>query len=730
MHTYFTILGFATAASADVPTETFELGRIQSPVDWILPVCVFVALATFAIVMYRRDCRELGGRPAILLSSLRLFALLGLLAIWLQPQWRARRDVVDRSRVILLVDTSQSMDRRDVTSDSAPKTKTSAGRSRSEAVVDELTSGSLLPQLRRLHDVVVYGFDEGEKPSLLATLPYVGASDAKPTATEDASTSLAAQALVVRYQRTLLLTGAILLTGLVLVGVYLFRPVARGTPPLWLVLAGTACVMGAVGLATWTLRSPTRPSMLALLGLRNSQPTLASSSKDTANEKQDRQPDWRELLAPRGTETRLGQAVYHLALGERSAPVAGLIVLSDGGQNAGMSLENAVAAALESRITVHSIGLGSRLETSAARWVSFDAHDRALPGDPFEVKARLRAVGLAGRSVTARLRQVPVPDTAGQPPAPDIAYDQQQEVLIGGPAEDLAIKFEVPGIKVAGRYGFELSLEGRGASVEPADSRRRFQIEIVDRKTKVLLIAGGPGREFRFLRSMLRRDKRVDLDTWLQSSAVEKSKDDYPRILSGFPESKDKLYDYDCVVALDPDWTALSESQAGLLADWVADQAGGLIVVPGRVFAGSAVQNWLGDPKFAKIRALYPVEFPPVLFQAEDVGRKWTQVRPIDLTREGIEADFLRLADNPVDSQRVWTSQFDGVYATLPVRGAKTGAAVFARHVDPQAEAAGVDPVFLVEQFFGAGRVFYVGSGELWRLRQVDEGHFGRWRPT
>jgi len=710
----------------DVPSaaESFEWGRAAALSGWIVPLCVLAALAALTVFNYRRDCRELGARPAILLSSLRLTALVMLLAIWMQPQWRSSKDVVDRSRALLLVDTSQSMDRRDADAQAGGKTQAGEGRSRAEAIVEELDSGALLPQLRQLHDVAVYGFDEADQPSLLATLPYQGTPETKPAATNEASRTQRHGALAA-YRRWFALSVGVAAVGLMLVGAYLFRPATRGAGRTWLAVTGGACVVAAAGLAIWTARGPQCPSLLTLLGLSNQQwatpvPSVASETIFAAA------PNWSDVLAPRGKETRLGQAVFQLAVDQRSAPVSGMIVVTDGGLNAGVSLEDAIHAAVQSRLAVHPVGLGSRQQPSAARWISYDAHERVLPGDPFEVKARLRAVGLAGRSVTARLAQVPLEESGKEVSAPDISLDQQQEVLIAGPAEDLMVTFLVPGIKVAGRYGLQLSLEGRGAAREAADSVRRFQVEVVDRKIKVLLIAGGPGREFRFLRSVLRRDKRVDLTTWLQSSAVEKAKDDYPHTLSAFPENKEQLYDFDCVVALDPDWSVLSENQAGLLADWVAEQAGGLIVVPGRVYAGSAVQNWLADPNLAKLQALYPVEFMPVLFQAEDVGRKWSRVRPVDLTREGMESDFLRLNDNAADSHRIWTTQFDGVYGTLPVRGAKPGASVLARHIDPEAEAAGIDPVFLAEQFFGSGRVFYVGSGELWRLRQVDEGHFER----
>ena len=36
----------------------------------------------------------------------------------------------------------------------------------------------------------------------------------------------------------------------------------------------------------------------------------------------------------------------------------------------------------------------------------------------------------------------------------------------------------------------------------------------------------------------------------------------------------------------------------------------------------------------------------------------------------------------------------------------------------------GKEPPYFVEQFYGSGRVFYMGSGEMWRLRRLDPAYF------
>jgi hypothetical protein len=58
------------------------------------------------------------------------------------------------------------------------------------------------------------------------------------------------------------------------------------------------------------------------------------------------------------------------------------------------------------------------------------------------------------------------------------------------------------------------------------------------------------------------------------------------------------------------------------------------------------------------------------------------------------------------------------------VRGAKPGAKIYARFSDPDTAIDGELPIYLAGHFYGAGRVFFLASGEVWRLRAVDETYF------
>ena len=52
-------------------------------------------------------------------------------------------------------------------------------------------------------------------------------------------------------------------------------------------------------------------------------------------------PHWRKHLVPGGTDTRLGEALEQLLREERSTPVSGIVLVSDGGLNAGASPDTA-----------------------------------------------------------------------------------------------------------------------------------------------------------------------------------------------------------------------------------------------------------------------------------------------------------------------------------------------------------------------------------------------------
>jgi hypothetical protein len=431
-------------------------------------------------------------------------------------------------------------------------------------------------------------------------------------------------------------------------------------------------------------------------------------------------PDWAKLLAPTGAETRLGQTLRQLIQEERGSPVSGIIVFSDGGQNAGIPPESAVALAQEAKIPIYAVGIGSDRQPTNVAVCDLAAPARAYPGDRYTLTGYLQAQGMAGKTVTVQVFSRPATGAADKSPG-DVVGTQQ--VTLGGDGEVLPVKFELTP-DATGSRTLTLRVQTPEGDRNPADNVREADIEIVDRKTRVLLFADGPMREYQFLRNQLYRDRYTTVDVLLQSGTPGISQE-ARKILDDFPATRETMYDYDCVVAFDPDWKMLKSGQIEVLEKWVGEQGGGLIVMAGAVEACKGPDSWVQDPNMNLIRNLYPVEFLGRLATTESNMYSSREPWPLDFTREGTNADFLWLGDSASVSSRAWAT-FPGVYSYCPVRGPKTGAAVYSRFSDPSVAQGSSGPVYFAGQFYGAGSVFYMGSAEMWRLRSVDETYFSQ----
>ena len=76
--------------------------------------------------------------------------------------------------------------------------------------------------------------------------------------------------------------------------------------------------------------------------------------------------DWRTTLQPSGAETHLGDALKSVLDRELGNPLAGVVIFSDGRNNAGVDPRQTIAAAQNMRVPLYGVGLGS--ERSPRTW--------------------------------------------------------------------------------------------------------------------------------------------------------------------------------------------------------------------------------------------------------------------------------------------------------------------------------------------------------------------------
>ncbi|HEX3600862.1 MAG TPA: vWA domain-containing protein [Lacipirellulaceae bacterium] len=422
--------------------------------------------------------------------------------------------------------------------------------------------------------------------------------------------------------------------------------------------------------------------------------------------------DWTKELQPRGIQTRLGQALGDELRLYHDAPLAGVVVITDGAQNAGIEPGAAVEVAHQAKVPLYTIGVGSAASQRNVAIRDLVVPTRAFPNDTLNITGYLQAVGYPGQTVDVDLTRRRTQDPAGSG-----ASIASQRVTLGADGEMVPVSFDTePG--APGTFVFQLQVKAPADDGNPRDNAREAEIEIVDRKTKVLLFASGPMRDYQFLRNQLHRDSTMITDVYLQTAQPGISQD-ANKILDHFPSTPDELYQYDCIVAFDPDWTKLDAAQVALVEKWVSEEAGGLIATAGPI----ETPKWIRSTEHAKLRDLYPVIFQNRLTLMDDNQAGGETPWPLAFERAGREAKFLWLGKNAEDSEAAWDS-FPGVFGYFAVKGEKPGATVYARFSNPQTGTAAQRPVYLASQFYGAGQVFYIGGGEFWRLRRIDPAYF------
>jgi hypothetical protein len=709
-------------ASANIQ---YKLARLQTLTEWwhwIVLAAASVAIFAFVVWMYIRDSFELPRGLAISLCVLRLVAFFGILFFFFGLEKRAERKLVKNSRAILLIDTSQSMGLRDSDSSNVP-----AAMSRVEHVAAELASGPLIEKLREKHDVIAYRFDQGENPVEIASYPR------KPTAEETAETSVSEQSRlnqIVREARILVYVAAGILAVSLIAGlIYLFgrsRNAAEGVPyrggpasgeqTSWALLVSmTTLIAAVVILAVASLRG-SEVGPLAILGLREAKPADEVDDQEGAKE-QAAIPtvDWAAQLSPRGGETRIGDNLKYIIDKERGGPIAAVVLFTDGGNNSGIDVKVATTAAADAMVPVFPVGLGSDKRPANLRVVDLEAPERVYPGDKFTLTGYVQAQNYSRTSVTVEL-------LSGAADGMNEAKEDELTLDVGKSGQVVPVKFELQPEEQGVRQ-YKLRVRPFEGEIDRRDNEKTAKVEIIDRRTKVLLIGGGPLRDFLFLRNQLFRDKEVISDVWLQSGKPGISQE-ANEVLYKFPETEDELFEYDCIVAFDPDWEALDELQVKLLDRWVAEKAGGLIVVAGPVYTPQWSSRRRGDERIDTIKALYPVAFYYQGAATLSLGRFGSeQSWPLQFTRDGEEAEFLWLGENAEQSQQAW-SQFKGVSGYYAVKDFKAGARVYARFGDPDTAIDNVQPIYMAGQFYGSGRVFFIASGEMWRVREVDDTYF------
>ena len=322
-------------------------------------------------------------------------------------------------------------------------------------------------------------------------------------------------------------------------------------------------------------------------------------------------------------------------------------------------------------------------------------------------------------------------------------------------------------IKAAEDSGRELEGEWEFVALVPRHATESFaepqhisnppaRVVVQNKELRILLFAGGPTRDYQFIRTLFYREsleKRVEMSVFLQTGPCGEGIDQdvyRVRLLKHFPNrlgkgsADDDKYssfnDYDVIIAIDPDWTALEASQIKMLEKGVGRDAGGCIFVAGPVSSFHLART---KEELQPLKTILPVNLKDYRLAPLGLGLGIDMSRPYALhfppASKGY--DFLKLDDNADNPLECWNSFFwgegkkaptgvndprptRGFYNYYPVdslRGDYTVLATFAGPPATRINDGKDEQPYIVSMRYGNGKTVYLGSTESHRLRQYKE---------
>jgi hypothetical protein len=423
-------------------------------------------------------------------------------------------------------------------------------------------------------------------------------------------------------------------------------------------------------------------------------------------------------LQPTGESTRLAEAVRQVLNQTRGTPPAAIVLLTDGIASGGDAdrLSGVAALARERLVPLYVIGIGSEQPTRDVQLAELIVDDVAFVNDPLVFSAKVKSFGFTGKSATLELRE------RGK----ERSLVQRK---INLPADGQVATVELLFTPTqSGDHDFELVVTPPQGDVDRDNNRLSQPVRVREGKLKVLLADGLPRWEFRELKNTLEREATIELHTLLQEADLEFAlQDETAKPLKGrFPLTNEALADYDVILLGDMNPGAFSPGVLEQIHDFVRD-GGGLLVMAGPQHMPLAFR---GTP----LEMLLPIEIDAVRVPPPDADlREPFQPRFTDAGRLstplfrhlfGAGSDRVHAADAAIDRQSLTRPDESGKYE-LPglfwlcaVPRLKAGATVLLEHPQLRGEksATGGLPVIVMHRF-GAGKVLFHATDELWRWR-------------
>lgn len=424
----------------------------------------------------------------------------------------------------------------------------------------------------------------------------------------------------------------------------------------------------------------------------------------------------RNLAADR-QGTNLSAALNRVLSDFRGLPLAGVVLLTDGGDNSSEVPLNSAEALRAQDVPLHIVGVGREAASGERELLEAEVSRGVEETTGAEIDVKLRSWREETEPVALNLYE-----------GDDLVHTERFRLKGEGRIDQVMLSFEPDG---PGAREYSLRIEEAVDELNVENNIANVLIDPRQDTMRVLYIEGHPRREFKHVKRALEDDAVVHFTSILRTGSGKLYRQGvrHPdELAGGFPSSEEELFAFRAVLFGDIEASQFTPEQLTMIERFVRMRGGGFAMLGGRLsFAeGSYWDNPIADLLPVSLDPSRSAVLPPSF--GSDEGPPDEQGFAFVPTSVGLESPILRLSVDPVQSRNRWV-EMPGLTSINYLGAVKPGAAVLAEK--PEDDFGEREPLFAVQRY-GKGRSAALATASTWRWQMLldaeDQRHERFWR--
>jgi hypothetical protein len=423
-------------------------------------------------------------------------------------------------------------------------------------------------------------------------------------------------------------------------------------------------------------------------------------------------------LTFQGHRTLLGPALDFTRRELSTLPLAGIVLVTDGGDQSPDRLEDSLLGLRAEGVPVYVVGTGLEKIVPDIQVERLEIPASVTKGSTVMASTVISHAGVETRRITVNVEE-------------EGRILATQEVNLSGSDGSSSVQIPVT-LSDAGIRGLRVRVPVQSGEIIEANNYADAYIRVRSGREKILYFEGQPRYDVGFMRRAIAADENIQVVV-LQRTGEDRyfraDVDSGEVLAGGFPQSREELFEYRGLILGSVDTGVFTPDQIRMIAEFVDRRGGGLL------FLGGPHALAEGGYATSALAPVIPVELetsPPI---RAGQTRFWSEVK-VSPTREGLTHPAVQLAPPSADgdTEEIPITPWEDLVELVAVnalRSPRPGATVLLTgesSVLPRGEQA----VFAVQRY-GAGVSALLAVQDIWRWQMLaptleDQTHERFWR--